>query len=253
MLYRVIPCLLLSDRYLVKTVKFKNPKYIGDALNTVKIFNEKEVDELIILDITASKENKIPDFGFLKELAEECFMPICYGGGIKTFHDMERIFSLGIEKIALNSIALENIDIIKKAAGVFGSQSIVVSVDVKKNILGQYEIYSSSGKKIKIKLADYIKSIEENEAGEILLNSVDRDGTCRGYDKELIRSVAESVNIPLIACGGAGKLEDFKEAIFSGKASAAAAGSFFIFYGEHKAVLITYPGYNELVNLFQIT
>jgi len=248
---RVIPVLLLHKRGLVKTVKFKKPIYIGDPTNTIKIFNEKEVDELIFLDIDASKESKEPDYQIIEDFASECFMPVCYGGGITNMKQIKKILALGIEKIALNTTAIKDEKLIKEAVSVFGSQSIVVSVDIKKSLFGKYQIYNHSSKKtIKEPFLDYLKKLEALGAGEILLNSVDLDGTQQGYDIDLLKQVVEVMNIPVIACGGAGELEDFKRVKDEANVSAVGAGSFFVFQGKHNAVLITYPKYEELEKLF---
>ncbi len=249
---RVIPCLLLKDKGLVKTVKFKDPKYVGDPMNAVKIFNEKEVDELIFLDIMAARENKKPNYEMIEDIATECFMPFCYGGGIKSIEEIKTIFSLGAEKVSINSHALENPGIIREASDFFGSQSIVVSIDVKRNLFGKYRIYDGSRGKITDKDPfEYAVSVEKMGAGEILLTSVDRDGTMEGYDIELIARVSNAVNIPVIACGGAGRLQDFSDAVKKGHASAVAAGSMFVFYGKHRAVLINYPEVSEIEKILQ--
>jgi cyclase len=239
---RIIPCLLLKNEGLVKTVKFKNPKYVGCPINAVKIFNDKEVDELIFLDISASKENKKPPYGLISCIATECFMPFCYGGGIREPDQIKEILSLGAEKVAINTYALENPGFIREATKIFGSQSIVVAMDVKLNFFGKYRVYDSSkGKTTNLDPIEYARQMEEMGAGEIFLNSVDRDGTFSGYDLELIRRVATALTIPVIACGGAGNPEDLEKAVSEGKASAVAAGSLFVFYGKHRAVLINYP------------
>lgn len=239
---RVIPCLLLKSQGLVKTERFRNPKYIGDPINAVKIFNEKEVDELMFLDITATVDKKMPSIELLMDIASECFMPVCYGGGIRTVEQIREIFNIGIEKAAINSKAVEDPEFIKKAAKIFGSQSIVAAIDVKKSFLGKYEVFIDSGtRRTKIDPVSHARNMEKMGAGEIFLNSIDRDGTMAGYDIELIRKVADSVSIPVIACGGAGKLEDFSQAVTEGHASAVAAGSYFVFHGKHYAVLINYP------------
>ncbi|TLD40944.1 MAG: Imidazole glycerol phosphate synthase cyclase subunit [Candidatus Jettenia ecosi] len=239
---RVIPCLLLKNRGLIKTIKFKDPKYVGDPINAVRIFNEKEVDELIFLDTTATLENRKPNFQFISEIASECFMPFGYGGGIRDVNDIKEIFNLGVEKIIINSYAVENPDFIRKASELYGSQSIVVSIDVKKNFFGKYEIYTQSGKKpTKLDPVEFAVKMQEFGAGEIFLNSIDRDGTLQGYDIELIKKVSESLSISVIASGGAGKIEDFVDAAKKGGASAVAAGSMFIFHGKYRAVLINYP------------
>lgn len=247
---RVIPCLLLRQRGLVKTIKFKQSQYVGCPINALKIFNEKEVDEIVFLDIGASIEKRKPDYNFIADIASEAFMPFAYGGGIKELDDVQRIFGLGVEKVVINSHAIENPMFIKKAAELFGRQSIVVSIDVKRNILGKYEVFTFGGKKnCKLDPVEYAKKMGDLGAGEIFLNSMDRDGTGLGYDLKIIKEVSKAISVPLIVCGGAGKLDHFKEAVDSG-ASGVAAGSFFVFHGTHRAVLITYPERKEIDNLF---
>lgn len=249
---RVIPCLLLRGNGLVKTINFKNGIYIGDPINTVKIFNEKEVDEIIILDIEATTRVKEPNFKLVSDIASECFMPLCYGGGIRSIDDIRTILNLGVEKVSINSYAIENPYFIKMASEKFGSQSIIVSIDVKRNLFGRYEIYIANGtKNTKLDPLRFALQMEEMGAGEILLNSIDRDGTMKGYDIELIQMVSKETGIPVIACGGAGKIEDFGRAINAGGASAVAAGSLFVFNGKHRAVLISFPTTDELNMLSQ--
>lgn len=244
---RVIPCLLLKNNGLIKTVKFRDPKYVGDPINAVKIFNDKEVDELVFLDITATAENRRPNFGLIADIASECFMPFGYGGGVRELDDMNELFNLGVEKVIINSYVLRDPSFIRRAADLFGSQSVVVSIDVKKNLFGRYEVYEhGSGKNTKLDPVQFARDMEAAGAGEVFLTSVDRDGTMQGYDIELITKVSQAVSVPVVACGGAGKLEDFQQAIKLGGASAVAAGSFFVFHGRHRAVLITYPGPEEL-------
>lgn len=244
---RVIPVLLLRNNGLVKTQKFADPKYVGDPVNTVKIFNDKEVDELIIADITATIENKKPNFKLINEIASECFMPVCYGGGIKSIEDVKAIFDTGIEKVAINTMFYEKPGLISEAAGRYGSQSIVASIDVKKGLLGGYSVYTHSGKNnTKINPVEYARRAQEAGAGEILLNSIDKDGTMQGYDIELISKVASAVSIPVIACGGAGSINDLVAAARQGGASAVAAGSMFVFHGRHRAVLVNFPSQDEL-------
>jgi len=244
---RVIPCLLLKGQGLVKTVKFENPKYVGDPINAVKIFNDKEVDELIFLDIEATVEGRKPRIKLISEIASECFMPLSYGGGLRDLDDIKTIFSLGVEKMIINSYAIENPDFVREASRRYGNQSIVVAVDVKRNSCGKYEIFSLGGrKKTKLNLVAHVKEMEKLGAGEIFLNSIDRDGTMEGYDIEMIKKVTDAVSIPVIACGGAGKAMDFAEAVAKGGASAVAAGSMFVFHGKHRAVLISYPSVQEL-------
>lgn len=248
---RIIPCLLLRNNGLVKTVKFKEATYLGDPINTIKIFNEKEVDEIFFLDIDATKLSKEPSYELIKKISGECFMPFGYGGGIKTLEQIEKIIRSGAEKIVINSNAWMNKTFVKDAVSHFGGSTIVVSIDVKKDFLKRYTVYIKGGSQRTGKnVVDYAREIEDLGAGEIFLNSIDRDGTMEGYDIELIRSVAGSVKLPVIACGGAGKLDDFRSAIIDGGASAAAAGSFFVFHGKRRAVLITYPVYGDIRNLF---
>ncbi len=247
---RVIPCLLLREQGLVKTIKFKDPKYVGDPVNAVRIFNEKEVDELIFLDITATIENRKPNFRMIADIASECFMPFSYGGGIRELEDLKILFSLGVEKVIINSHAALNPDFIRSASSLYGSQSIVVSIDVRKNLVGHYETYILGGRRGTGRgVVDFAKEMEAMGAGEIFLNSIDRDGTGRGYDIDIIRKVSHAISIPLVACGGAGRIEDLAEAV-AGGASAVAAGSMFVFHGKHRAVLITYPLYEELERKF---
>ncbi len=239
---RYIPVLLIKDRQLYKTVKFnKEIKYIGDPVNAIRIFNEKEVDEICVLDIGASKENREPDFEFIQEIASECFMPLGYGGGIKNISTIEKLFKIGVEKTILNNVLIENPQLVTEAANVFGSQSIIASVDVKKNLWGQYSIYSHvTNQSTKQDLQKFIRNLQELGIGELIINSVDQDGMMRGYDYNLIRQVSSFLNVPIVALGGAGSVLDLEEAINHG-AHAAAAGSLFIYKGPHKAVLINYP------------
>jgi imidazole glycerol-phosphate synthase subunit HisF len=244
---RVIPYLLLKDKGLVKTVKFKTPKYLGDPRNVVKIFNEKEVDELIILDILATPEKRSIQFDLIQEIVSEAFMPVAYGGGIRNIDDARKVLALGVEKIVINTYAIENPSFIREVADLLGSQSVVVCMDVKKNFVGKYKVFTHGGRKaFVLDPATVAKQMEKAGAGELVVNSIERDGTMMGYDLELIRSVVNSVNIPVIACGGAGRVDDFRDAIKKGGASAVAAGSFFVFEGRHRAVLISYPEQAEL-------
>jgi cyclase len=244
---RVIPCLLLRNLGLVKTVRFRDPKYLGDPINIVKIFNDKEVDELVFLDITATVENKKPPFGLLEKIASECFMPLGYGGGVRSLEDMRTLFGIGIEKVSVNSYAVENPPFIRAAADLFGSQSVVVSMDVKKNRRGKYEVFTHSGQRATgLDPVKFAVEMEKQGAGELLLNSIDRDGTMQGYDLDLIKQVTGAASIPVIACGGASKVQDLAAVVKQGGASAAAAGSMFVFHGPHRAVLISYPSPKEL-------
>jgi imidazole glycerol-phosphate synthase subunit HisF len=244
---RIIPCLLVHKKGLVKTVKFKDPKYVGDPINAVKIFNEKEVDELIVLDIDASKENRGPNLKMIKSLADECRMPFCYGGGISTVEQAKKIISLGVEKIALSYSALNNISLCQEICDIIGRQSVVVVLDVKKKkLFGGYEIYTHNGtKKSKWKLNDFILKLEEIGVGEIIINSIDNDGVMQGYDLPLIESVREKCSMPITVIGGAGSLQHIKDLISKFKIIGAAAGSLFVFKGKYKAVLINYPNRKE--------
>jgi cyclase len=248
---RVIPCLLLQDMGLVKTVNFKKPVYVGDPINAVKIFNEKEVDELIFLDITASKNKKEPNFSLIEELASECFMPFAYGGGINNIEQIRRILKIGVEKVIINKSAIESLQFVMEAVRVFGSSTIIVAMDVKKDFFGSYKVYDHTRQKVtNIDPVAYARKIEEAGAGELFLNNVDRDGTYKGFDVALVKKVVETISIPLIVCGGASTLDDFRNVVKVGGASAVSAGSFFIFQKPHRAVLISYPLQTDLEQLF---
>ncbi|UWX60788.1 AglZ/HisF2 family acetamidino modification protein [Chryseobacterium oranimense] len=249
---RIIPCLLVHDKGLVKTEHFKNPRYLGDPMNAVRIFNEKEVDELIILDIDATVEGRGPDFKMIEHWAEECRMPLCYGGGVTTVEQAQRIFSLGVEKIAFSAGAINNPDIIKEISEKVGSQSVVVVLDVKKKLFGGYEVYTHNGKKATGKSPfELIKMFEQLGAGEIVINSIDRDGEMKGYDMKLIETSRNETTLPLTAIGGAGKLEDVGELISKFGIIGAAAGSLFVFKGKLKAVLINYPNFIDKESLIK--
>ena len=249
---RVIPCLLVQGQRLVKTVGFRDPRYLGDPINAVRIFNEKEVDELVVLDIIATIERRAPNLRLISELASECFMPLAYGGGIRSLEHLQSIFSLGVEKVVINSEAAARPALVREAAGRFGSQSVIVSIDAKKKWLGGYEVRTRSGRLgTGLDPARFARDMENAGAGEIFLNSIDRDGTMQGYDLELIRAVSQAVSIPVIACGGAGSLADLAAAVKQGSASAVAAGSMFVFHGKHRAVLINYPSRRELESVLE--
>lgn len=244
---RVIPCLLLRDGGLVKTTRFKDPVYVGDPINAIRIFNEKEVDELIFLDITASREGRGPTLQTIRDFASECFMPVGYGGGIRSLADARDVLALGIEKIVINTMALRRPELISEIAREFGAQAVVASIDAHKRLLGGYEVMDAGGTaKTGLKPVEHARRIVEMGAGEILINSIERDGTQSGYDLELIRGVADAVPVPVVACGGAGTLQHFRDAVTEGRASAVAAGSMFVFHGRHRAVLISYPSRSEL-------
>lgn len=239
---RIIPCLLVHDEGLVKTKNFKDPKYIGDPLNAVKIFNEKEADELIVLDIDASKLKSEPNFKLIKQLAGECRMPLCYGGGIRSLEQAKKIIRLGVEKVALSSIALEDPEIVTNIANSIGSQSVVVILDVKKNFFGKYEVWiNNATQNSKKTVLDAIKEYEKLGAGEIVINSIDQDGNMNGYDLSLAKIVQKSINIPSTFLGGAGSLDDIANLINTCGIVGAAAGSLFVFKGIYRAVLISYP------------
>jgi cyclase len=247
---RVIPCLLYRTNGLVKTVKFKNPVYIGDATNAIRIFNEKEVDELILLDIEASVKKQGPNIALVKKIAAECFMPLCYGGVISTIQDIRDVISVGVEKVAISSMAVQQPLFIKEAAATYGSSSIVVVIDYKKNIWGKPVVTRLGGRfKSNYHPVDFARLMEEMGAGEMMINSIDRDGTMEGYDIELLAKITDQLTIPVIALGGAGSLSHFSDAIIRAHVAAVAAGSMFVFKGPHKAVLINYPDRVLLENM----
>jgi cyclase len=234
---------------LVKTLKFADAKYVGDPINAIRIFNDKEVDELMVLDITASKDKKEPNYSLIEQFASECFMPLTYGGGIKTMGQAQRLFNSGIEKICLQTAVLDDLSLVNSLSDKWGSSSILVSIDVKRNWMGQPKLYSAAmGKTLDKKWTDYMLEVVKAGAGEIVLNAVDKDGTMKGMDTELIKEAAKILSVPLVAVGGVGNLADIKAAVDAG-ANAVSAGAFFVFQGPHRAVLITYPKYNELIQL----
>lgn len=243
---RVIPALLIQKGGLVKSVRFKDHKYVGDPINAVKIFNEKEVDELVVLDISATAEKRPPNIKQVKEIAGEAFMPLGYGGGITRLDEIRELIAAGVEKVILNTSAYTNPALVSEGAKYVGSQSVVVSIDVKKNLFGKYKVYiQNASRKTDADPVPYARQMEQAGAGEILLNSVDRDGTFSGYDTDLIQMVSESVNIPVVAIGGAATVDDLASAVKSG-ASAVSAGSMFVFQRPHRAVLISYPSQADL-------
>jgi cyclase len=247
---RVIPCLLLRNGGLVKTVKFGDSTYVGDPINAVRIFNEKEVDELMFLDIGATPAGAGPNFDLLQDIASEAFMPFAYGGGVSTIEQVKRVFATGIEKVVINSAAAADPRLVTAAAELAGSASVVVSIDVKRSWLGNYSVFVRGGTSdTQQDPVEYARRMAELGAGEILLNAIHKDGTMQGYDLELIRRVSAAVTIPVVAVGGAARLSDFPAAVAQG-ASAVGAGSMFVFHGKHRAVLITYPPYAELERLF---
>ena len=245
---RIIPCLLLRDGGLVKTKRFGEARYVGDPINAVKIFNEKECHELVFLDIDATKNNRPPSFDVVERIAGECFMPLAYGGGIRDIESIRRLLSLGVEKVVINSYAAECPDFVREASNAFGSSTIVVSIDVKRSFLGGYGVVTHGGtRKTKHDPVSYAVRMTSLGAGELIVNSVDRDGMMQGYDIPLIKSVAEAVEVPVVALGGAASCSDLAAAVLQGGASAAAAGSMFVFYGKLHAVLINYPEDEDLI------
>ncbi|MDN2708437.1 AglZ/HisF2 family acetamidino modification protein [Janthinobacterium sp. SUN118] len=240
---RIIPCLLVHEEGLVKTVSFKNPKYVGDPINAVKIFNEKESDELIVLDIDATVNGVEPDYKLIADLAAECRMPLCYGGGIRTVAQAKRIISLGVEKIAISAAAIENPELIRQIADEIGSQSVVVVLDVKKRMLSkEYDVFLHNGRKnTKLNAVEVAQKAEALGAGEIVINSIENDGQMKGYDLALAEKIRAAVKLPITILGGAGSLDDVAQLIRACGVVGASAGSLFVFKGAYKAVLINYP------------
>lgn len=244
---RVIPTLLIDNERLVKTTKFQHSHYLGDPINAIKIFNEKRVDELCILDITATKQNREPNFELLECMAEEAFMPLSYGGGIRLEAHAKKLFYIGFEKIIMNTILEESPQLLRFLSKKYGSQSIVASIDYKNGKWGKKCYIRDGTKKIRNSPVELCKKAEQLGAGEILLYAMDKDGMMNGYDKETILDISKELNIPIIACGGAGHISDIKSALDNG-ASAVAAGSIFVYYGKHRAVLINYPDERDFIN-----
>jgi cyclase len=250
---RIIPCLLIQNKGLVKTVKFKDPKYVGDPLNAVKIFNEKEVDELIVLDIDASVEGREPDYALIQKMAMECRMPFCYGGGISNADQAKKIIGLGVEKIALSSAAVLNPSLVKQIADEIGNQSVVVVLDVKKKLLGgRYEVWINNGRKNTGKCPiELSKVLQDLGVGEIVVNSIDADGAMKGYNLDIAEKIHKNIHVPLTILGGAGSLDDIGALINKFGIVGAAVGSLFVFKGVYKAVLINYPSPTEKDNLLK--
>ncbi len=240
---RIIPCLLIHKGGLVKTVNFKNPKYVGDPINAVRIFNEKEVDELIVIDIDSTAQSKEPNYELISDLAGECRMPLCYGGGVKTPEQVEKIVSLGVEKVALSSSALLNPEIISESAKRVGNQSLVIVLDIKKVGLfkKKYQMFTHNGKnQIEGDICQTVQEVQEMGAGEIVINNIDREGTLDGYDLEIVDKIYNTINIPLTVIGGASGENDFQELINRYKVIGVSAGSIFVLTGKYRAVLIQY-------------
>lgn len=251
---RIIPVLLLHRNQLYKTVEFGHPKYVGDPRNAVRIFNDLGADELVLLDIDASKENRVPNFELIEEIVSEAFMPVGYGGGIADFESARRILRIGVEKIVLCTAAVENSGLIEETSRAFGAQSVVGCLDVRKQRFRGYQCFTrSASQRLSQTPAELARGFVEAGAGEILVNSIDRDGTFNGYDLELLKEVAASVSVPVVACGGAESYEDLARVVHNAGASAAAAGSLFVFQRPHRAVLITFPTEAERAALFPET
>jgi cyclase len=251
MIPRIIPVLLLADGKLVKTVGFRDPKYVGDPINAVRIFNDKQVDELAVLDIRASALGRPPDEDAIAEIASEAFMPVAYGGGVRDLATATRLIQLGVEKIVINSATIEHPGDVAAIADRLGSSTLVVSIDAAVRSDGTYEVVTHDGTRATgVDVRAHAEAMAALGAGELLLNAVERDGTMTGYDLGLVRSVTDAVDVPVIACGGAGSAADLLTVIRDGGAAAAAAGSLFVFHGRHRAVLITYPSYQARVALF---
>jgi cyclase len=249
---RVIPCLLLRGNGLVKTRQFKDASYVGDPINAVRIFSEKEVDEIVVLDIDATKNGCEPNYSLIEEIAGECFMPLAYGGGVSTVEQARKLIRSGVEKIVINSASTEVPGLINELSKTFGKQAVVAAIDIRTSLLRGRRIWTHSASvETKIRLKEHINNLVFEGAGELFINSIDRDGMMQGYDIPLIKEVVETVDIPIIACGGAGNMHHLVEAIQAG-ASGVAAGSLFIFYGKHQAVLISYPDAKALLELSNI-
>jgi cyclase len=245
---RIIPVLLLKNLALVKSIQFKNHRYIGDPINAVRIFNDLKADELVFLDIEASKNNRLISLDFVKNVGEEACMPFSVGGGVKSIEDIKAIINAGAEKVVINTHAAQNPDFVKEASETFGSSTIVVCMDVKNKLFKGKRTWILGGKKsTEFTPIEFAQLMEKNGAGELIIQSIDKDGTMEGYDIELINSISTSVGIPIVALGGAGKLEDLIKAYRNGYANALAAGSLFVYQGKKRGVLINYPDKNELI------
>lgn len=247
-LKRIIPCLLYDGSGLVKTVKFKNPSYVGDPINAIKIYNDKEVDELVLIDINATKQKRKPNFDKIADMAGEAFMPFAYGGGVKTFEDFAKLYKIGVEKVIVNSLIQENPEEIKKVIEHYGAQAVVACIDFKKPLFGNKVPYSYAGNKIKFNLLDYANYLAKDiGVGELLLYSVDNDGTWEGYDLETTGQILNSVDIPVIACGGCGNTDDLKKVLYQTNANAAAIGSMAVYSKKGMGVLINFPNRETII------
>jgi imidazole glycerol-phosphate synthase subunit HisF len=249
---RIIPCVLYSNGGLVKTIQFKSPNYIGDPINSLKLFNDKGVDELLFIDIDASKKNTPPDLKLVGEIASECFMPLTYGGGVKDLQTIEKLLKLGVEKIAINSAFISDNSLCQSAVKEFGSSTIIGSIDVKKNIFGKYKVFDHrKGKTTNNNPIQYARQLEERGVGEIFLNNVDCEGTMKGFDLNLIKMISDVVNVPIIPCGGAGSLSDVASVFKQINTTAVAAGSIFVYTGKYNAVLINFPNESNIKEIIQ--
>ncbi len=251
MIPRVIPVLLLSDGGIVKTVRFRDPRYVGDPINAVRIFNDKQVDELVVLDIRATMEGRPPDESSIAEIAGEAFMPVAYGGGVRDVATATSLIQLGVEKVVVNAAAVERASDVAAIADRLGSSTLVVAIDAIRAGGAWEVVIRSASRRTGVDVREHAVAMARLGAGELLVTSVDRDGTMEGYDLELVRTVADAVDVPVVACGGAGSLDDLAAVVHHGGATAAAAGSLFVFHGRHRAVLITYPSYDTRVALFR--
>jgi cyclase len=251
MIPRVIPCLLLGEAGLVKTVNFRDPRYVGDPINAVRIFNDKQADEIAVLDIRATRENRRPDLDAVSEIVSEAFMPVAYGGGVADLETAVSLIQVGVEKVVVNTAAVEHEGLVSDISDHLGSSTLVVAIDAARRPDGTYQVMTRSGTTATgLDVRAHAEEMARRGAGELFLNSIDRDGTMEGYDLDLIRQVSETVPIPVVACGGAGSADDLLSAIREGGAAAVAAGSLFVFHGRHRAVLITYPSYEARSQLF---
>lgn len=247
-LKRIIPCLLYDGKGLVKTTKFKNPNYIGDPMNAIKIFNEKEVDELILLDIFATKEKRRINLSKIADFAGECFMPFAYGGGVKTTEEFYELYKIGVEKVIVNSLVFENPAVIKEAVNKYGSQAVVVCLDYKKNLFGKKQVFSFSGHSVKYTPLDFVKYLEQDlGVGELFLQNVDAEGSWEGFDYEFIKQITEVASLPVIVSGGAGHIEHLKKALYECGANGAAIGSMAVYSKKGMGVLINFPKRSEVI------
>lgn len=243
-----MPCLLVKEKRLVKTINFQNPSYVGDPINAVKIYNDKEVDELVLLDINASKEDTKIDYELVTDFAAECFMPLAYGGGVKKLEDFRSLYNLGVEKVIVNTLLFDNPTVVKEAVSNYGSQSVVASIDVIRNNKDEYEVFSHSKRKNERPLTDFVDYVISLGIGEIVLTSVNQDGTWKGYDRELIDVINKNVDIPIIANGGCGSIDDVKRVLYENNVQAAAIGSMAVYQKKDMGVLIRFPKRTQIIN-----